>query len=79
VSWVDTNRLLYCAGAATFAVFGLVWANGASTWGGWLCQAAKNTASRLHINKAERIGNLWVKGLLRTFIRQALPATGEHG
>jgi hypothetical protein len=33
----------------------------------------------LKINKAERIGDLWIKGLLRTLIRQALPATGEHG
>lgn len=79
MSCEDTKRLVYCGAAATFEVFGATWAKGASTWGGWLSHAATKTASRLQISKAERIEDLSIKGLLRTFIRQALPATGEHG
>src|SRR5471032_155844 len=58
VSCEDTKRLVYCGAVATLEAVGLAWANGASTCGGWLCQAAKNTASRLQISKAERIENL---------------------
>ena len=58
MSCEDTKRLEYCGAVATLEVFGLAWANGANTCGGWLSQAAMNTPSRLQISRAERLENL---------------------
>lgn len=76
----DTNRLLYCARAPQLMVFGLASVKRCCTWADerYRRQAAK-TPRAGRKSRAERIEHLSESDYCSTLIRQALPATGEHG